>query len=62
MMEAVSNSETLVDFYETTRRNNPEDSRLYTRRGENLKSQWFNMLLEKKHTQAFLIVIGLRFT
>jgi hypothetical protein len=28
MMEAVSNSETVVNFYETTRRNIPEDSHL----------------------------------
>jgi hypothetical protein len=28
MMEAVSNSETLVNFYETTRRNIPEDCHL----------------------------------
>jgi hypothetical protein len=28
MMEAVSTSETSVNFYQTTRRNNPEDSHL----------------------------------
>jgi hypothetical protein len=28
MMEAVSTSETSVKFYQTTRRNNPEDSHL----------------------------------
>jgi hypothetical protein len=38
MMEAVSASETSVNFYQTTRRNNPEDSHLHTRRRENLKS------------------------
>jgi hypothetical protein len=38
-MEAVSTSETSVNFYETTRRNIPEDSHLYTRRRENLKSR-----------------------
>jgi hypothetical protein len=38
MMEAASTSETLVNFYHTTRRNNPEDSHLYTHRRENLKS------------------------
>jgi hypothetical protein len=38
MMEAASTSETLVIFYQTTRRNNPKDSHLYTRRRENLKS------------------------
>jgi hypothetical protein len=38
MMEAASTSETLVNFYQTTRRYNPEDSHLHTRRLENLKS------------------------
>jgi hypothetical protein len=28
MMEAASTSETLLNFYQTTRRNNPEDSHL----------------------------------
>jgi hypothetical protein len=38
MMEAVSTSETPVNFYETTRRNIPEDNHLHTRHRENLKS------------------------
>jgi hypothetical protein len=38
MMEAASSSETSVNFYQTTRRNNPEDSHLHARRRENLKS------------------------
>jgi hypothetical protein len=38
MMEAASTSETSVNFYETTRRNIPEDSHLHTRRRKNLKS------------------------
>jgi hypothetical protein len=38
MMEAASTSETSVNFYQTTRRNNPQDSHLHTRRRENLKS------------------------
>jgi hypothetical protein len=38
MMEAASTFETSVNFYQTTRRNNPEDSHLCTRRRENLKS------------------------
>jgi hypothetical protein len=38
MMEAVSTSETSVNFYQTTWRNIPEDSHLYTRRREILKS------------------------
>jgi hypothetical protein len=37
MMEAARSSETLVDFYQTTRRYNPEDSHLRTHRRENLK-------------------------
>jgi hypothetical protein len=39
MMEATSTSEISVNFYQTTRRNNPEDSHLRTRRRENLKPQ-----------------------
>jgi hypothetical protein len=38
MMEAASTSETSANFYQTTRRNIPEDSYLHTRRRENLKS------------------------
>jgi hypothetical protein len=38
MMEAVSTSEMSVSFYQTIRRNIPEDSHLYTRRCENLKT------------------------
>jgi hypothetical protein len=38
IMEAASTSETSVDFYHTTLRNNPEVSHLHTRRRENLKS------------------------
>jgi hypothetical protein len=40
MMEALRTSETSVNFYETTRRNIPEDSHFHTRRGENLKSHF----------------------
>jgi len=38
MMEAVRTSETSVNFNVTTRRYIPEDSKLHTRRRENLKS------------------------
>jgi hypothetical protein len=38
MMEAARTSEALVNFYQTTRRYNPEDSHLRTHRRENLKS------------------------
>jgi hypothetical protein len=37
--EAARNSETLINFYQTTRSHNPEeDSHLHTHRRENLKS------------------------
>jgi hypothetical protein len=39
--DAASISETLVNFYEATRRNNPEDSHLHTRYHEKLKSYQF---------------------
>jgi hypothetical protein len=39
ILEAVSTPETSVNFYQTTRRYNPEDSHLYTHRRENLKSR-----------------------
>jgi hypothetical protein len=38
MMEEASTSKTSVNFYQTTRRNNPEDRHLHTRLCENLKS------------------------
>jgi hypothetical protein len=38
MMEAARTSETLLNFYQTTRCYNPEDSHLHTYRRENLKS------------------------
>jgi hypothetical protein len=37
-MEAAKTFETLVNFYQITRRYNPEDSHLRTHRRENLKS------------------------
>jgi hypothetical protein len=40
-MDVASTSETLVNFYQTTRRYNPEDSHLHTRRRENLKSDLY---------------------
>jgi hypothetical protein len=42
MKEAARTSETSVNFYQTTRRNIPEDSNLHTRRCENLKSYLVN--------------------
>jgi hypothetical protein len=41
MVETASTSETLLNIYQTTRRYNPEDSHLRTRRRENLKSYDF---------------------
>jgi hypothetical protein len=38
MMEEARTSETSVNAYQTTRRNNPKDSHLHTRRSENLIS------------------------
>jgi hypothetical protein len=38
MMEAASTSEMSANFYQITRRNNPEYSHFRTRRRENLKS------------------------
>jgi hypothetical protein len=38
MMKAARTSETLVNFYQTKRCYNPEDSNLHTHRRENLKS------------------------
>jgi hypothetical protein len=38
MMEAARSSETLVNFYQITRRYNPEDSHLRTNRRDNFKS------------------------
>jgi hypothetical protein len=42
MTEAARTFETLENFYQTTRRYNPEDSHLRTHRRENLKSYLVN--------------------
>jgi hypothetical protein len=47
-MEAARTSETLVNFYQTTRRYNPEDSHLRTHRRENLKSYNFCFVLRNE--------------
>jgi hypothetical protein len=39
MMEAANTFEAMVNFYQTTRRYNPEDSHLHTRRSDNLRSK-----------------------
>jgi hypothetical protein len=41
LMEAASTSETLVNFFQSTQRNNPEEGHLRTHRRENLKSYYF---------------------
>jgi hypothetical protein len=46
MMEAARTSETLVNFYQTARCCNPEDSNLHTHRRENLRSA--NILLSHR--------------
>jgi hypothetical protein len=40
MMEAASTYEMSVNIYQTTRRNNPEDSHLNSHHHENLKSNY----------------------
>jgi hypothetical protein len=47
MMEAARTCETLINFYQTTRRYNPEDSHLRTHRRENLKSYFLPFLCGK---------------
>jgi hypothetical protein len=57
MMETARTSETLVNFYQTTRRYNPEDSNLHTHRRENLKSY----LLIDGHIRVALNTFVIRF-
>jgi hypothetical protein len=47
MMEAANTSEMLVNFYQTTQCNNPEDSHLHTHCCENLKSHISPTLFSK---------------
>jgi hypothetical protein len=51
MMEAARTSETLVNFYQTTWRYNPEDSHLHSHRHENLKS--YILLAVSKNENLF---------
>jgi hypothetical protein len=53
MMEAASTSETLVNFYQTTRHNNPEDSHIYTRRHDKIKTQQCHMFSDFYTTYFF---------
>jgi hypothetical protein len=41
--------ETMVNFYQTTRRYNPEDSHLRTHRRENLKSYYIGIQFTPSH-------------
>jgi hypothetical protein len=42
----------LVNFYQTTRRYNPEDSHLHTHRRENLKSDFESVSLNRMRVQS----------
>jgi hypothetical protein len=61
MMEAAQASETLVNFYQSTRRYNPEDSHLHTHRRENLRSYFIFLVVFslKVCDQNFVCVIHL---
>jgi hypothetical protein len=52
MMEAARTSETLANFYQTTRRYNPEDSHLHTSRRENFKSYLNEKVLTRDISEA----------
>jgi hypothetical protein len=52
MMEAASTTEKPVNFYQTTRCNNPEDSHLHTHRRENTKSHSSCTPLTVPHLQS----------
>jgi hypothetical protein len=68
ILESVLASETSVNFNVTTQRYIPEDSKLHTRRRENLKSQmpaiylkknvWFNKPAEAGGDAVFLLLTG----
>jgi hypothetical protein len=61
MIEAAKTSETSVNFYQTARHNDPEDSHLHTRRRKNLKSHiftpvhiLFTYLSKKRHGENYI--------
>jgi hypothetical protein len=59
-MEAARTSETLVNFYQTTRCYNPEDSNLHTHRRENLKSYlWDSSLYNTLRHHVILVTLNL---
>jgi hypothetical protein len=55
MMEAARTSEMLVNLYQTTRRYNPEDGHLHTRRRENLKSYVIDIAYKKHPFIRFIL-------
>jgi hypothetical protein len=57
MMEAARTSETLVNFYQTTRRYNPEDSDLRIHRHENLKSYLILLNARWKERMRILCIL-----
>jgi hypothetical protein len=52
MMEAARTSETLVNFYQTAQRYNPEDSHLHTHRRDNLKSYMTSIYLSNIYLKS----------
>jgi hypothetical protein len=62
-MEAESNSETSVSF-QTTRRNNPEDSNLHTRRRENQKSHNISsdLYMQTLQQNTYIVILKYRVT
>jgi hypothetical protein len=58
MMETANTSETSVNFYQTTRRNIPEDIHLRTRCRENLK---FCLTLQLLQALQIVPLVALRF-
>jgi hypothetical protein len=53
MTEAARTSEMSVNFYQTTRHNNPEDSHLHTQCHENLKSHLVQFCLQVAVVQEY---------
>jgi hypothetical protein len=56
-MEAASTSETLVNFYQTTRRNNSEDSRLHNRHRKNLTALAITVHTQPLHQIRFVVSV-----
>jgi hypothetical protein len=52
-MKGASTSKTSVNFYQTTRRNNPEDSHLHTRRRKKLKCHSFEKFAATQLVKEF---------